>query len=136
MSKQDELAALLSRANAAQRAQTAPAPKTPARKVEKAESSKRRPKAVAKTKAVPKAKAVGRVERPAAEPTSPKPPSKKLSKRQDPDWQPVTLFLTLETSDAMDDAIRDAKRSGAPIGDRSDLADLAIRDWLARRARK
>ncbi len=58
--------------------------------------------------------------------------SPKLSKRMDPDFRAATLYLKIGTSDALDDAITAANRAGKPIGDRSDVAELAIEEWLAR----
>ena len=58
--------------------------------------------------------------------------AKPTSKRTDPDYKAYTLHLKITTSDALDDAIRDAKRAGKPIGDRSDVAELALEEYLAR----
>ncbi len=68
--------------------------------------------------------------------TKPKPvkPTKgeAKSKRSDPDWKPVTLYLTHQTSNGIDEVILAAKRLGKPLGDRSDVAETAIREWLDR----
>ena len=137
--KQDQLANILGRARNAQAAQKEEPEESKAPPIAEAKTDrpvakravppkkKTTPKPAPKRKAgAPKKKAAPR---PAPEPVE-ETPKKKVSKRSDPNYRALTLFLTKETDHGIDDAILKAKRAGTPIGDRSDVAEMAIKAWL------
>ena len=58
---------------------------------------------------------------------------KKLSKRQDPDYFQVGFWLTRETSASLDMELAMSKKTGESLGDRSDIVEKLLREWIASR---
>lgn len=61
------------------------------------------------------------------------PKTRKIGKRSDPAYMQAAFWLTRGVSADLDIELGRARRSGEDLGDRSDVVEKLLRDWIALR---